>query len=350
MNPRVLLCTGGIGSGKSVVVKTFNILGVPAYDCDRAAKELYDRDPQLLASVVNLVGSDVLDADGRLDRSALAGRIFADAALLAALEAIVHPAVIRDFERWKAAQTTPLVVIESAILLENPAFDRLYDSVVAVTAPEDVRIARILARDGVDEAQVRRRMAAQWSDAQRAARADYILENDDRQALLPAVLEIIEKEQKKMEKTDLKKILSVSGEHGLFAYVAQGRNGIIAESLATKQRQLLGATAKVSSLADISIFTDEADVTLRDVLTTMAAKLGQGPAMSPKSDPKAIKAFFAEVIPNYDADRFYVSHMKKILDWYEALRNYATLEFVEDEEEAEEAATEEEKPAEEKAE
>ena len=106
----------------------------------------------------------------------------------------------------------------------------------------------------------------------------------------------------------------------------------------------------MSSLADISIFTDEADVTLRDVLTTMAAKLGQGPAMSPKSDPKAIKAFFAEVIPNYDADRFYVSHMKKILDWYEALRNYATLEFVEDEEEAEEAATEEEKPAEEKAE
>ena len=153
-----------------------------------------------------------------------------------------------------------------------------------------------------------------------------------------------------MEKTDLKKILSVSGEHGLFAYVAQGRNGIIAESLATKQRQLLGATAKVSSLADISIFTDEADVTLRDVLTTMAAKLGQGPAMSPKSDPKAIKAFFAEVIPNYDADRFYVSHMKKILDWYEALRNYATLEFVEEEEEAEEAAAEEEKPAEEKAE
>ena len=349
MNPRVLLCTGGIGSGKSVVVRTFNILGVPAYDCDRAAKELYDRDPQLLAAVVDLVGSDVLDAGGRLDRTALAGRIFADAALLASLEAIVHPAVIRDFEAWKAEQSSPLVVIESAILLENPAFDRLYDSVVAVTAPEEVRIARVLVRDGVDEAQVRRRMAAQWSDADRAARADYVLENDDRQALLPAVLEIIEKEQKKMEKTDLKKILSVSGEHGLFAYVAQGRNGIIAESLATKQRQLLGAAAKVSSLADISIFTDEADVALRDVLTAMATKLAQGPAMSPKSDPKAIKAFFAEVIPNYDEDRFYVSHMKKILDWYENLRQYASLEFVEDEEEQAEEP-EEEKPAEEKAE
>ena len=139
-----------------------------------------------------------------------------------------------------------------------------------------------------------------------------------------------------MEKTDLKKILSVSGEHGLFEYVAQGRGGIIAESLLTHQRQMLGASAKVSALADISIYTNEADLPLRDVLKTMAAKLGQGPAMSPKSDPKAIRAFFAEIVPDYDADRFYVSHMKKILDWYEVLRNHASLEFVEEEEETKE--------------
>ena len=139
-----------------------------------------------------------------------------------------------------------------------------------------------------------------------------------------------------MEKTDLKKILSVSGEHGLFAYVAQGRNGIIAESLGTKQRQLLGPSAKVSSLADISIYTDEADVSLREVLTAMAAKLEQGPAPDPKGDPKAIKAFFAEVVPDYDENRSYVSHMKKILGWYEELRQYASLEFVEEEEEKEE--------------
>lgn len=151
-----------------------------------------------------------------------------------------------------------------------------------------------------------------------------------------------------MEKTDLKKILSISGEHGLYAYLAQGRSGIIAESLLTGQRQQFGASAKVSSLADISIYTDETDVPLRDVLTAMAAKLSQGPALDPKSDPKAIKAFFAEVIPGYDEDRFYVSHMKKILGWYEELRNHASLEFVEDEEENAEgeetaAASEEEK-------
>ena len=144
-----------------------------------------------------------------------------------------------------------------------------------------------------------------------------------------------------MEKTDLKKILSVSGEHGLFAYVAQGRGGIIAESLATKQRTMLGASAKVSSLADISIYTDATDVPLRDVLTAMVTKLGQGPAPDPKSDAKQIKAFFAEVIPDYDENRFYVSHMKKILGWYEELRNYASLEFVEDEEEEKEEKKEE---------
>lgn len=193
MNPRVILCTGGIGSGKSVVVKAFQTLGVPSYDCDRAAKELYDRDPQLLAEVVKLVGGDALDAGGRLDRSALAAKIFADKSLLTALEACVHPAVIRDFEHWKQARESAVVLIESAILLEKPQFANLYDFVVVVTAPEEVRVARVIRRDGTDAAQVRRRMAAQWSDAARCAHADFILENNDRQALLPAILAILEK-------------------------------------------------------------------------------------------------------------------------------------------------------------
>ena len=146
-----------------------------------------------------------------------------------------------------------------------------------------------------------------------------------------------------MEKTDLTKILSVSGEHGLFAYIAQGRNGIIAESLETGHRQQFGANAKVSALADISIYTDEAEVSLREVLTKMAEKLAQGAAPDPKSDSRTIKAFFDEVIPNYDGDRFYVSHMKKILGWYEVLRTHASLDFVEEEKEEEKEEKEEEK-------
>ena len=198
--PRVILCTGGIGSGKSCVVQVFRALGVPSYDCDRAAKELYDRDAQLLEAVVGRVGADVLDAAGRLDRKAFSGRIFADPLLLADIEALVHPAVIRDFEAWKSGQEVPLVVIESAILLEKPQFAPLYDSVVTVSAPEEVRISRVVARDACTPEQVRRRMKAQWDDEARAARADYILENDDRQPLLPAIKDIIEKEKRRWKK------------------------------------------------------------------------------------------------------------------------------------------------------
>ncbi|MBQ0025218.1 MAG: DUF5606 domain-containing protein [Bacteroidales bacterium] len=136
-----------------------------------------------------------------------------------------------------------------------------------------------------------------------------------------------------MEKTDLKKILSISGEHGLFAYVAQARNGLIAESLETKVRKAFGPSAKVSSLADISIYTTTEEKSLQDVLTAMAAKLDGKAAISSKADQKAIKAFFDEVIPDYDADRFYFSHMKKVLDWYNCLQQFATLDFVVEEEE-----------------
>ena len=195
MERRVLLCTGGIGSGKSFVIKAFNALGVPSYDCDDAAKELYGRDPQLLADVVSLCGEEVLDAEGRLDRAALAARIFFDPALLEKVEALVHPAVIRDFRRWadRLPGYPPLVIIESAILLEKPLPEPVYDYVLAVAAPEDVRLARALKRDGMDEAAIRRRMASQWSDAERAAHADFIIENDGRKPVLPAILDIIER-------------------------------------------------------------------------------------------------------------------------------------------------------------
>lgn len=195
MGRRVLLCTGGIGSGKSFIIRAFNALGVPSYDCDAAAKELYDRDPDLLAGVVRLCGPDVLDEAGKLDRAALAARIFTDAGMLKDLEALVHPAVIRDFRRW--ADGLPgnpqLVILESAILLEKPLPERVYDYVLAINAPEDVRISRVMARGGLDADQLQRRMKAQWSDAERSARADFVLDNDGRKPVLPVILDILER-------------------------------------------------------------------------------------------------------------------------------------------------------------
>lgn len=143
-----------------------------------------------------------------------------------------------------------------------------------------------------------------------------------------------------MEKTDLRKILSISGEHGLFEYVAQAKAGLIAENLETKRRSTFGAQARVSSLADISIYTETAEMPLKEVFRKMAEKLAGGEAMSSKSASKDIEKFFGEAVPDYDADRFYVSHMKKVLDWYNCLRQFASLEFMdeEDEEKAEENA------------
>ena len=134
---------------------------------------------------------------------------------------------------------------------------------------------------------------------------------------------------------DLKKVLSISGTPGLFEYVAPAKNGFIVESISTKQRSAISATAKVTSLADVSIYTDDEEVSLRQVLESMRDKLDSAEAMSSKSDPEKIKVFFAEVLPSYDRDRFYVSHMKKVLDWYNVLAKFGSLEFENEESEQE---------------
>lgn len=138
-----------------------------------------------------------------------------------------------------------------------------------------------------------------------------------------------------MEKTDLKKILSISGERGLFRYLAQAKAGLIAENLESGKRATFGAHARVSALADIAIYTETEELPLKEVLRRMVAKLDGGEAISSKSSPRDIEKFFGEVVPDYDADRFYVSHMKKVLEWYNCLRQFATLEFADDEEETE---------------
>ncbi len=194
---KVLLCTGGIGSGKSFVVSILQAMGCPAYDCDARAKALYDEDPALLQEVVALTGREVLTPERRLDRKRLAARLFAEPKLKEQIEALVHPAVIRDFEPWKAAQEAlalessaqqaPFAVLESAILLEHPQYRPLYDKVLVVSAPEELRVQRVMMRDGVSREAVLQRMASQWREEQRRAAADFIVENDGERALLPQI-------------------------------------------------------------------------------------------------------------------------------------------------------------------
>ena len=133
--------------------------------------------------------------------------------------------------------------------------------------------------------------------------------------------------------TDLTKILAVSGQHGLFEYVAQARNGVIAESLSDRRRTVLGSTSRISTLADISIYTSEGEMKLADVFLAVNKALDGADAPSSKAPEKEVVSLFEKAVPDYDADRFYVSHMRKILDWYSQIVKYASLDFVKEEEE-----------------
>jgi hypothetical protein len=136
-------------------------------------------------------------------------------------------------------------------------------------------------------------------------------------------------------KTDLSKILAVSGQSGLYLYIAQTRSGAVVESLSDKKRSSVSVTSKITSMADISIYTDDEEVKLQQVFENMKQVLGDADAPSAKSKPEELKALFEKALPTYDRDRFYVSHMKKVVEWYNALKNYASLDFVDLDAEAE---------------
>ena len=141
-------------------------------------------------------------------------------------------------------------------------------------------------------------------------------------------------------KTDLSKILSISGQHGLYNYVAQSRSGAIAESLADKRRTNFDVKSKITTRADISIYTTDGELKLKEVFGKLHEVLGEADAPTSKASADELKALFAKAVPDYDADRFYVSHMKKVVEWYNALKHYASLDFLTDEEREAEAAKE----------
>ena len=142
-------------------------------------------------------------------------------------------------------------------------------------------------------------------------------------------------------KTDLARILSVSGQHGLFNYIAQARNGAIVEALSDKRRTCFDMKSRITTLADISIYTSEGEMKLQEVFQKLHDTLGEADAPTSKASADELKALFLKAIPNYDGDRFYVSHMKKVVDWYNELKNFASLDCEEGNEG--EAASEETK-------
>jgi dephospho-CoA kinase len=344
---KTVIVTGGIGSGKSAVCALLRERGIPVYDCDSRVKELYDEDPSLVPALEEALGVPLRDKAGLLDRAALARRIFPDPQARDAVEAVVYPALLKDFMSWRAAHSkTPFVALESAVILSKPLFRGIADAVVVVDAPEEIRLRRAMERDGASQEAVRERMAAQQllipadacvirnegtpEDLRKEVERVFFGKND-------YICKLLNNETRIM-KTDLAKTLSIRGQHGLFLYIAQSRTGAIVEAFEDKKRSNFSANAGITTLADISIYTDEGEVKLQDVFGKMHEVLGDKDAPSAKADPKELKALFDKALPNYDSERFYVSHMKKVVEWYNALKKYASLDFVTDEEREAEAA------------
>ena len=334
---KTVLVTGGIGSGKSAVCRHIASRGYPVYDSDARAKCLYDEVPGLSARVDEVLGGGMLDADGRLDRRALAAAVFSDPSALKKLEAVIHPEVLKDFLRWRDAQDAGAVFMESAIAATLPLFSGVFDAVVLIEAPEADRLRRACSRDGARPEAVLERIRAQSFDG---FVPDFVIVNDGtKEELWARTDETLEKivylqHQNTIEmKTDLTKILSVSGHHGLYRYIAQARNGAIAESLADGKRTVFDVRSRITTLADIAIFTSEGELKLKDVFLALKDVLGDADAPGAKASPEEFKTLFAQAVPDYDEERFYVSHMKKVAAWYNELKAYASLDFVEEEEE-----------------
>lgn len=169
--------TGGIGSGKTTVAKYFEELGVPVYIADLEAKALMNRSKVIRRKLIALFGNEAF-LENTLNRPFIAQQIFNDKKLLNAMNAIVHPKVASHFKRWVNKQDSPYVISEAAILFENGSYKK-YDYIITVTAPEDIRLQRVIKRDNSNKQKVEAIMANQWSDQEKIKRSDFVIENID---------------------------------------------------------------------------------------------------------------------------------------------------------------------------
>ncbi|HWZ34820.1 MAG TPA: dephospho-CoA kinase [Mucilaginibacter sp.] len=184
--------TGNIGSGKTTVSKMFEVLGIPVFYADIAAKNIMTDDPQLVAGIKKAFGNDAYFADGSLNRKYIANIVFNDDAELTKLNGLTHPAVFRAFDSWVAGiRNAPYVIKEAALLFETTSY-KMCDYSLLVTAPLELRIERVMQRDNIAAAEVRVREAKQFTQEKKRELADYNIENDETQLLIPQVLALHE--------------------------------------------------------------------------------------------------------------------------------------------------------------
>ncbi|THF51559.1 dephospho-CoA kinase [Flavobacterium supellecticarium] len=192
---KIIGLTGGIGSGKSTIAEYIHSKGIPVYIADDQAKKIMD-DPEIVKKVREIFEENVVENE-KLNRKKIAELVFSSPNLLKKLNEIIHPAVRENFNKWlKNNEKSNFIVKEAAILFESGSYKDC-DKIILVTAPQDIRIERVMNRDKVSREQVLDRMKNQWSDEQKAAFSDYIIDNTDLSISLKEV-DLILKELNKM--------------------------------------------------------------------------------------------------------------------------------------------------------
>lgn len=191
--PLLIGITGGIGSGKSIVCKIFNHLGVKSYDSDSRAKAIMQDDLELINQLKLTFGEHIYN-DKILNRELLGSIVFNDSQKLAQLNALVHPAVAQDFNNWVLENSNEIILLkEAALLVETNSYKDL-DHLIVVTAPKPIRIQRVLKRDPhrkLDE--LEKVMSNQFDDSEKIDVANFVITNDEKQLLIPQVIEVLEK-------------------------------------------------------------------------------------------------------------------------------------------------------------
>ena len=188
----ILGLTGGIGSGKTIVAQLFETMGCAIYNSDEKAKELYFN-TSVKTQVINLLGNESYLSEHEINKDYISKKVFSDTQLLHQLNKIIHPAVKEDFINFQSKYSPETLIIkETALLFETGIYKEL-DRSVLITAPVSVKIERVMKRSKMTKEDVEKRMLTQWTDEQKKPLANFIIVNDNNQALIPQVLQIIKK-------------------------------------------------------------------------------------------------------------------------------------------------------------
>lgn len=317
--------TGGIGSGKSYVCRRLNARGITVYDCDDAAKRLMRSSMAIREGLTKLVGPEVYHGN-ELCKPVLAQFLLQSEANKQAVNAVVHPAVAADY------LNSGLEWMESAILFDSGFDFRIaFDYVVCVTAPLEVRISRVMARDGISREKTLEWINRQLPQEQVRSRSQFEIVNDGEKDIdkqLDYIFNQIKNNRTNMQQT----ILSIAGKPGLYKLVSRGKMNLIVEALdETHKRMPAFATDRVTSLADIAMYTESEDIPLMKVLANIRDK-EEGKECSinfKKCSSKELREYFGHVLPDFDRDRVHDSDIKKLFSWYNILVKAGITNFEE---------------------